>query len=326
MKKPTFITGAAGFIGSHVVDRLLAEGVPVVGYDNFSTGREEFLAGASKHADFRLVRGDILDEGALATAMSGCNRVIHFAANADVRFGLEHPSRDLEQNTVGTFRVLEAMRACGIRDLGFSSTGSVYGETTVIPTPEDAPMPRQTSLYGASKLAGEGLISAYAEGFGVRARIFRFVSILGPRYTHGHVFDFFRQLRKNPGALDVLGDGTARKSYLAVDDCVEAIMTVFAKTDSIADDKKGFTEIYNLGADECCEVRDSIAWICAALGLQPELRFSGGDRGWIGDNPFILLQTQKIRGLGWKPRFTIRQGVEATVRWLKENPWVFSRA
>jgi UDP-glucose 4-epimerase len=326
MKKPTFITGAAGFIGSHLVDRLLAEGVPVVGYDNFSTGREEFLAGASKYADFRLVRGDILDGAALAAAMQGCDRVIHFAANADVRFGVEHPSRDLEQNTVGTFRVLEAMRACGIRDLVFSSTGSVYGDTKVIPTPEDAPMPRQTSLYGASKLAGEGLISAYAEGFGFRARIFRFVSILGPRYTHGHVFDFCRQLRKNTGVLDVLGDGTARKSYLAVEDCIAAIMTVFAATDSGANEgAKGFTEIYNLGTDECYQVRDSIGWICGTLGLRPELRFSGGDRGWIGDNPFILLQTGKILSLGWKPRFTIQQGVEATVRWLQDNPWVFSR-
>jgi UDP-glucose 4-epimerase len=300
--------------------------VPVVGYDNFSTGRGEFLARASKYADFRLVRGDILDGAALAAAMQGCDRVIHFAANADVRFGLEHPSRDLEQNTVGTFRVLEAMRTCGIRDLGFSSTGSVYGDTTVIPTPEDAPMPRQTSLYGASKLAGEGLISAYAEGFGFRARIFRFVSILGPRYTHGHVFDFCRQLRKNPGVLDVLGDGTARKSYLAVEDCIEAIVTVFAATGFGADDSaKGFTEIYNLGTDECCQVRDSIGWICGTLELRPELRFSGGDRGWIGDSPMILLQTKKIRSLGWKPRFTIRQGVEATVHWLQDNPWVFSR-
>jgi UDP-glucose 4-epimerase len=326
MNGPTFITGAAGFIGSHLVDRLLADGVPVVAYDNFSTGREEFLAGATRHPGFRLVRGDILDEAALSVAMKGCVRVVHFAANADVRFGLEHPARDLEQNTVGTFRVLEAMRANGIRDLGFASTGSIYGDTTVIPTPEDAPMPRQTSLYGASKLAAEGFISAYAEGFDVRARIFRFVSILGPRYTHGHVFDFCRQLRNNPGVLEVLGDGTARKSYLAVEDCINAILAVFARTDVGPESgATGFTEIYNLGTDDCCRVRDSIGWICATLGVEPELRFAGGDRGWVGDNPFILLETGKIRRTGWKPRFTIRQGVEATVRWLQDNPWVFSR-
>ena len=326
MKAATFITGAAGFIGSTLADRLLADGEMVVGYDNFSTGHEEFLAGALKQPRFKLVRGDILDGKALAAAMEGCTRVIHLAANADVRFGLEHPERDLEQNTIGTFRVLEAARARGIRDIGFSSTGSVYGEAVVIPTPEDAPMPIQTSLYGASKLAGEALISAYAEGYSMRARIFRFVSILGPRYTHGHVFDFCRKLGENPKVLPVLGDGTARKSYLAVEDCIEAILTVFAQTSAEAkDDAKGFTYIFNLGTDEYCRVSDSIGWICAALKVTPELQFSGGDRGWVGDNPFIFLETKKIRDLGWKPRFTIRQGVEATVAWLQANPWVFSR-
>ncbi|HUB68371.1 MAG TPA: NAD-dependent epimerase/dehydratase family protein [Candidatus Methylacidiphilales bacterium] len=325
MKGTTFISGAAGFIGSNLADRLLAAGDAVVGYDNFSTGREEFLASASRQPDFRLVRGDVLDEKALTAAMKGCNRVIHLAANADVRFGLEHPRRDLEQNTLGTFQVLEAMRACGIRDLGFASTGSIYGEATIIPTPEDAPMPVQTSLYGASKLAGEALIAAYAEGFGFRARIFRFVSILGPRYTHGHVFDFCRKLGQNPEILQVLGDGTARKSYLAVEDCVEAMLTVFAHPPKKEESRTGgFTQIYNLGTDDYCKVSDSVQWICAALGLKPEVHYTGGDRGWIGDNPFIFLDTKKIRSLGWKPRLTIREGVEATVAWLKANPWFLS--
>ena len=322
MSQPVFITGVAGFIGSNLADRLLAAGGAVVGYDNFSTGREEFLAGALRNPDFRLVRGDILHEERLRAAMQGCGWVMHLAANADVRFGLDHPGRDLEQNTVGTFRVLEAMRACGIRDLGFSSTGSVYGDTAVFPTPENAPMPRQTSLYGASKLAGESLIQAYAEGFGFRAAIFRFVSILGPRYQHGHVFDFCRRLRENPKVLDVLGDGTARKSYLAVQDCVEAVLLALEQG---AKNEKGCAEIYNLGTDEVCRVSESIGWICAALGLAPELRFSGGERGWVGDNPLIHLETKKIRALGWSPRFTIRQGVEATVAWLQENPWIFDR-
>jgi UDP-glucose 4-epimerase len=320
----TFITGAAGFIGSNLTDRLLAGGEAVVGYDNFSTGREDFLAAAARHPNFRLVRGDLLDEKALAEAMAGCGRVVHLAANADVRFGLEHPRRDLEQNTVGTFHMLEAMRAHGIRDLAFSSTGSVYGESVVIPTPEDAPMPVQTSLYGASKLAGEGLISAYAEGFGLRARIFRFVSILGPRYSHGHVFDFYRQLREDPKILRVLGDGTQRKSYLAVDDCLDAILLCFNREENVPA-AKGFTRIYNLGTNEYCQVNDSIGWICGALGLKPEITYTGGDRGWVGDNPFIFLETKKIRGLGWRPRLTIREGVEATVAWLKANPWIFSR-
>lgn len=323
MKAPIFITGAAGFIGSNLVDRMLADGETVVGYDNFSTGQDIFLNSAQKHPNFRLVHGDLLDEPALVSAMTGCGFVLHLAANADVRFGLQDSRRDLEQNTLGTFNVLEAMRMHGIRDLAFSSTASVYGEASKIPTPEDAPMPVQTSLYGASKLAGEGLISAYAEGYGLRARIFRFVSILGPRYTHGHVFDFYRQLMHDPTNLRVLGDGTQRKSYLAVQDCVEAIAMCLAK--ETGDQSRGFAHIYNLGTEEYCQVNDSIGWICQAMGVKPELHYTGGDRGWPGDNPFIFLDTQKIRREGWSSRFTIRQAVESTVDWLKANPWIFDR-
>ncbi|HLL21982.1 MAG TPA: NAD-dependent epimerase/dehydratase family protein, partial [Kofleriaceae bacterium] len=172
-----FVTGAAGFIGSNLVDRLLANGHEVVGYDNFSTGQERFLERAT--GAFTLVRGDILDERTLVSAMRGCDVVFHFAANADVRFGTNHPSRDLEQNTIGTFRVLDAMRVNGVKQIAFSSTGSVYGEPNVFPTPEDAPFPVQTSLYAAAKVAGEALIQAFCEGFGIRGVIFRFVSILG---------------------------------------------------------------------------------------------------------------------------------------------------
>src|SRR5262249_54570563 len=161
-----------------------------------------------------------LDENRLTEALAGSEFVFHLAANADVRFGTNHPRRDLEQNTIATFNVLEAMRANGIAKIAFSSTGSVYGEAKTIPTPEDAPCPVQTSLYGASKIAGEGLISAYCEGFGFQGWIFRFVSVLGPRYTHGHVFDFFRKLSADPTRLEVLGNGTQRKSYMHVNDCV----------------------------------------------------------------------------------------------------------
>ena len=221
-----FITGAAGFIGSSLTDRLLSEGHEVVGWDDFSTGQERFLEDARRHPAFQLVRGDNLDLPALTAAMAGCEFVFHFAANADVRFGLEHPGKDLQQNTVATFHVLEAMRANGIRGIGFSSTGSVYGESTVIPTPEDAPFPIQTSLYAASKVAGENMIQAYCEGYHFEGYIFRFVSILGERYTHGHVFDFYKQLLEHPDHLRVLGDGTQRKSYLYVQDCLDAMLHV----------------------------------------------------------------------------------------------------
>ena len=319
-----FVTGAAGFIGSNMVDALLASGESVIGWDNFSTGRPAFLKNALEHPDFRLVEGDNLDLPGLALAMQGCDHVVHFAANADVRFGTEHPSKDFEQNTRATFHVLEAMRTNGIRNLAFSSTGSVYGEAELIPTPEDPPFPIQTSLYGASKLAGEGMIQAYCEGFGMRALIFRFVSILGPRYTHGHVFDFYRQLLAHPDYLNVLGDGTQRKSYLHVADCVSAVKTMVQAGEK--DPRARGVAVFNLGTDEYCTVRDSIGWICARLKLSPELRFGTGNRGWIGDNPFIYLDTAKISGVGWMPAFGIRQSVEATVDWLSANMWVFDAA
>jgi UDP-glucose 4-epimerase len=316
--RSAFITGAAGFIGSTLVDRLLAMGVRVVGYDNMSTGVAEFLTEAQRQAHFTFVEGDILDAAALTKAMAGADVVFHLAANADVRFGLEHPRRDLEQNTIGTFTVLEAARANGIKAIAFSSTGSVYGEALVIPTPEDAPFPIQTSLYGASKLAGEGLIGAYCEGFGMRAWIFRFVSILGERYTHGHVFDFYKKLLADPTRIEVLGDGRQRKSYLYVQDCVDAILHAVTQ----AQDK---TNVFNLGTDEYCEVNDSIGWITGHLGLAPALHYTGGQRGWVGDNPFIFLDASRMRSLGWQPKLTIREGIVRTLSWLADNRWVLER-
>jgi len=313
-----FVTGAAGFIGSHLTDRLLADGHAVVGYDNLSTGRMRFLDSASANPNFRFVQGDLLDKEALTRAMTGADFVFHLAANADVRFGTEHPERDLDQNTIATFNVLEAMRANGCKRIGFSSTGSIYGEPEIFPTPEDAPFPLQTSLYGASKLAAEGMIQAYCEGFGFQGYIFRFVSILGERYTHGHVFDFYKKLSDDPTRLHVLGDGKQRKSYLYVHDCIDAMLLAIR----VLNNK---VHVLNLGTDEANRVNDSIAWISERLGLRPELTYEGGERGWIGDSPFILLDTRRIRALGWKPKLTIREGVLRTVDWLAQNRWVFEQ-
>jgi UDP-glucose 4-epimerase len=280
------------------------------------------LEAARQHAACTLCEGDNLDLPALTRAMAGCDTVFHFAANADVRFGTHHPEKDLQQNTIATFNVLEAMRANGVKRIGFSSTGSVYGEAEVIPTPENAPFPVQTSLYGASKLACEGLIQAYAEGFGFESTIFRFVSILGERYTHGHVFDFYQQLLEHPGHLRVLGDGLQRKSYLYVQDCIDAVLHVVdAPTPKST---AGRTQIFNLGTAEYVRVNDSIGFICRALGLQPELRYTGGDRGWIGDNPFIFLDTTRIQATGWKPKLSIEQGIIRTLQWLQKNEWVYA--
>jgi UDP-glucose 4-epimerase len=309
------ITGCAGFIGSSLTDRLLSNGCTVVGIDDFSTGQRRFLDTAAKDPDFHLVEADLLDIGALQAAMRGADCVFHLAANADVRRGTEQPRKDLEQNTVATHNVLESMRANDIRKIAFASTGSVYGEAAVFPTPEDAPFPVQTSLYGASKLACEGLISAYCEGFDFQAWIFRFVSILGERYSHGHVFDFYRQLRSHPTYLEVLGNGRQRKSYLYVQDCLDAILLAMSRANARVN-------LFNLGVDSYCELNDSIGWISAELGLEPQVIYTGGDRGWAGDNPFIFLDTTRIRALGWRPKLGIDAAIRRTVAFLRDNAWV----
>ncbi len=312
------MTGAAGFIGSNLVDRLLADGHDVTGFDNFSTGQREFLESAAKCPRFRLVRGDLLETDSLFDALQDIDIVFHLAANADVRFGTEHPRKDLEQNTIVTSNVLEAMRARTARRIVFASTGSVYGEPTVFPTPEDAPFPIQTSFYAASKLAAEGMIAAYCEGFGFQGYIFRFVSILGERYTHGHVLDFYRQLLAHPDRLEVLGNGRQRKSYLFVEDCVAAILTAIEKA-------YGKINVFNLGTDEYCEVNESIAWISEYLNVSPRLNYAGGERGWVGDSPFIFLDCERIRRLGWRPRLTIREAVVRTLEFLDRNRWLLER-
>jgi len=318
-----FVTGAAGFIGSNLVDRLLADGKTVIGWDNFSTGQNEFLPDALKNPGFKLIKGDNLDQPGLKKAMAGCDFVFHLAANADVRFGLDHPQKDFQQNAMATFNVLEAMRANGIQRIGFSSTGSIYGEAGTIPTPENAPFPVQTSLYAASKLAGEGFINAYCEGYGFEGYVFRFVSILGERYTHGHVLDFYKQLVIHPDHLKILGDGSQRKSYLYVGDCLTAMLQVIAQ--GVAKKAKHHVETYNLGTDEYVQVNDSVRIICNLLGLKPRLEYSGGNKGWVGDNPFIFLDTTKIRATGWKTTLTIEQSIVRTLQWLQKNPWLFQR-
>jgi UDP-glucose 4-epimerase len=315
-QKLYLVTGGAGFIGSTLVDRLLSIGHKVVVIDNLSTGQSRFLDSARKHIYFKFLELDLLNLDDLKSAFAGADGVFHLAANADVRFGIDHPGRDLEQNTIATYNVLEAMRANGVAKIMFSSTGSVYGEATVIPTPEDGPFPIQTSLYGASKAACEGLISAYCEGFGFQSYIFRFVSILGERYTHGHIFDFCRNLQVDQTRLSVLGNGKQRKSYLYIQDCIDAIFLAMEKADQKVN-------IFNLGVNGYCEVNDSIGWICQELGLNPKLGYTGGDRGWVGDNPFIFLDTRKIQSLGWHPKVSINEGVIKTVQYLKANNWVF---
>jgi UDP-glucose 4-epimerase len=316
--KRVCITGGAGFIGSNLAERLLGIGVEVVILDDFSTGRRQFLAGLRSPGRVRVVQADVLDVASVEDAVDGCDWVFHMQANADLRRGLEDPQRDLRQNTIATSTVLEAMRARGVSQIVFASSGSVYGEPEVFPTPEDAPFPIQTSLYAASKLGCEGLISAYASGYGFTGVICRFVSVLGERYTHGHVFDFYVALKRDPSRLQVLGDGLQRKSYLYVQDCITAMLVAAGHH---AGDPAA--HVYNLGTDETLVVDESVALITAHLSLAPEIEHTGGRRGWVGDSPLIRLDTTRIRALGWRPRLTIEQALLRTLEWFDANEYAW---
>jgi UDP-glucose 4-epimerase len=313
-----FVTGGAGFIGSHVVDRLLAGGCGVTVYDNLSTGFEGNLAAHAGNRRFAFIRGDVLDLPALSRAMDGHCTLFHFQANADVRGGMERTRADLEQNTIGTWNALEAARGAGIKTVVFASSATVYGEPAVFPTPEETPLV-QTSLYGASKLAGEAMAQAYAEYFGMRSIVFRFVSWIGPRYSHGVVFDFVKKLRANPEKLEILGDGRQVKSYLDVRDGVAGIFCAVERFE-------GTKGIFNLGHDDSLNVLDLARTVVDELGLgDVSLATAGGSRGWPGDSPFVHLDTSRMKGLGWSARISIEEGIRATVRYLVENPALLDR-
>jgi len=307
------VTGGAGFVGSHVADRLLAQGAEVTILDDFSTGWRQFVpAGA------RLVEADLLDPAAAGRALEGCDLVFHLAANADIKDNLLEPRRCIDQNVVATQNLLEAMRSAGVREVAFASTGSVYGDATVVPTPEDAPFPVQTSLYATSKLAAEGLLTSYALGYGFRVWIFRLVSLLGARYTHGHVIDFWRRLRRDPTRLDVLGNGRQKKSYLHVGDCVSGMLLAIERA-------REPINLFNLGHQDWIEVDQSIAVITATLGVSPRIVHAGGERGWVGDSPRILLDTRRLRALGWGPTRSIRESIVETLAFLEAHPFVDDR-
>ena len=312
--KRVLVTGGAGFVGSHIVDMLVQEGNDVVVYDNLSTGSRRFLDKSLDEITF--VRGDMLDEKALVKSLKGIDFVFHMAAYADIKDNLKAPLKCLEQNTLATSNILEAMRRHGVEDIAFASTGSVYGEPDIHPTPEEAPFPTQTSLYGASKLACEGLLEAYSEGYDFKSYVFRFVSLMGERYTHGCIYDFYKKLLKNPRELEILGDGKQKKSYLHVRDCVKAMFTV-------VESSKEKLSLYNLGHDDYTQVTPIANIVCEELGLtNVNFRYTGGERGWIGDSPFIHLDITKIKSTGWKPTKSIPDCVKETVNWLKNNQWV----
>lgn len=307
-----FVTGGAGFIGSAIVDRLVSDGHRVTVYDDLSTGKEAFISQHFEDLNFKFVKADVLDFERLKREMEGHESVWHLAANPDIRKGTESTKVDLEQNTMATYNVLEAARRTGVKKVVFSSTSTIYGRAKVLPTPEDYGPCLPISLYGASKLACEGLISAYAELYGMNGWIYRFANIIGRRSTHGILYDLVEKLNRNPHELEVLGDGNQRKSYLLVDECVDAMMFGFKN----AKDRLNY---FNLGADDQITVRRIVEVLVEETELKDvELKYTGGESGWAGDVPIFLLATKKMADLGWTPKQNseeaIREAAKIVVR------------
>lgn len=304
-----FITGGAGFVGSHLVDRLIDKHDIVV-YDNLSSGRLEFLVNHLKNKRLRFVKKDLLDLDSVKQAMKGTDAVIHLAANPDIRYGIKHTDIDLKQGTVVTYNVLEAMRDNKIKNIVFSSSSVVYGEPERFPTPEDYGPLFPISLYGASKLACEGLISSFCHTFGMQSWIFRFANIIGRRQTHGALVDFIAKLRNKRRLLKVLGDGTQKKSYLYIDNCVDGIIYGFTHA-------AGEVNVFNLSAGDQITVREIVDIFARKYKdfTRTDFRivYEKKKRGWRGDVREMLLDPKKINELGWKAGMTSREAVEKTV-------------
>ena len=302
------VTGGAGFIGSHIVDRLMKEDNEVIVYDNLSSGRFEFIEEHTGNKKFKFIRDDLLNFERLKKEMKDCDIVYHIAANPDVKIGAEDTKVHFEQNVKATYNVLEAMRINDIHDIIFTSTSTVYGEAEVIPTPENYGPLIPISLYGASKLAAESFIMSYVHTFDMRAVIYRFANIVGPRSTHGVIYDFVKKLRKNPNELEILGDGMQTKSYLYVEDCVDAIIFGY-------ENRRADVEIFNIGSEDWINVKKIADIVVEEMNLRNvKYRFTGGKRGWKGDVPRMLLSINKIKSYGWKPRRNSEESVRLTAR------------
>lgn len=304
------VTGGAGFIGSHLVDALVSQGIKVRVFDNFSSGREEFLSHHDGTEMVEVFRGDLLDLDVIRSAMSGIEMVHHLAANPDIRLGTEVTDTDLKQGTLATYNVLESMRSEGVTRISFSSSSAIYGEADQMPTPETYGPVMPISLYGASKLGSEALITAWAGTFGANAWIHRFANIVGPRGTHGVIFDFIHKLKNDPSRLEVLGNGMQEKSYMSAEDCVRAMMHLIGHSDSNV-------SLYNLGTGDTCSVRRIAEIVVEESGLEDvSIEYTGGDRGWAGDVPKTSLEVSRLLSTGFNPDMASEDAIRHTARAL----------
>jgi len=306
------VTGGLGFIGSHLVDRLLLDGWSVTVLDNLLTGHRENLAHQIRNEKLKLVDGDVRELPGLSKQVSGCDAVFHLAAHALMRISLSDRRADLDYNLVGTISVLEAMLENKVSDFIFASTSALYGEASVIPTPESY-FGTQTSLYGAAKLGGEAFAEAYTQLADLKMWAFRFGTVLGERCRRGAIWDFVAKLHENPKELEILGDGKQKKDYLYVQDCVDGILTGYTK-------KNEATNIFNIGLQELTSVDRVADLVIREMGLSGvRKKYTGGSRGWVGDNPIVHLDVSKLKSLGWNPKVSAEEAIQRTIRWTITN-------
>ncbi|MCC4766780.1 SDR family NAD(P)-dependent oxidoreductase [Methanosarcina sp. DH1] len=309
-KNKILVTGGAGFIGSHLVDHLIEKGNRVTVFDNLSSGKMGFIENHLENPDFTLIKGDLLDQEAIEKACEGIDFVCHVAANPDVRLGASDTRVHLDQNILSTYNLLEAMRKNNTKKIAFTSTSTVYGEASIMPTPEDYGPLIPISLYGASKLACEAFITSYSHTFDLQAWIFRFANIVGPHSTHGITVDFIKKLWKNTSLLEILGDGKQEKSYLHVSECVDAILFLI-------ENSKEKVNIFNIGSEDTISATDIGKVVIEEMGLSNvEFTYTGGNRGWKGDVPRMRLGIEKMKSLGWKPVYTSERSIRETARAL----------
>ena len=303
-----FITGGAGFIASHLVDKLMDSGNKITVFDNLSSGKLDFINHHLNSGNFKFIKADLLDLSKVCSSIEGHDIVFHFAANPDARMGISQTDLDLKLETIATYNVLESMRKNDIKKIVFSSSGTIYGDTPVIPLPEDYGPVLPISLYGAGKVASEGLISAFCGTFDMQAWIFRFANIIGDRATHGVIYDFVNKLYNDPYRLEILGDGTQEKPYLHVEDCVDGILFVLKNSN----DK---VNLFNLGCDTSTSVSKIAQYVIKEMCLNGvELIYSGGSRGWPGDVPQVRFNCDKINSLGWKASYASDDAVKVAVK------------
>ena len=307
------VTGGAGFIGSHLIDRLVSRGDTVVVLDNLSSGNLDFIQNHLDSGKVSLVKGDVTNYQDVLSAMEGIECVFHLAANPDIRLGTKITDTDLKQGTIATYNIVEAMRINGVKKIAFASSSVVYGEDAPMPTPENHGPCLPISLYGASKQAGEGLISSWVGTFGLQAWIFRFANIIGTRGTHGVIFDFIHKLKTDPSRLEVLGNGLQEKSYMEVGDCVDGILHVMNNTDQQLN-------LYNLGSHDTASVKRIAEIVVEETGcVGASIEYTGGDRGWAGDVPRAMLAIDKMLQIGFDVNYNSEDAIRHTARALIEE-------